>query len=188
MEPAASNTTPPPLFMGIKKRRPSSADKRFCGDHMGIGNNVLIQKMMQKAGDTEVVFADSVVKVNKRTKMQERILLITENAIYNVDKNVNYKVKRRILIKDVGSIVVSTFADNFFLIRVPSEYDYFLVSSKKTEIILRLLTTYQRLTGEPLEVEFLNNFEYAAEIGLIREVEFTQGQGGVNTHVTSKKK
>ena len=88
--------------------------------------------------------------------MQERILLITEKAIYNLDKNVNYKVKRRISITSVGSLVVSTYADNFFLIRVPSEYDYFLVSARKTEIILRLLTSYQKLTNEPLEVEFLN--------------------------------
>ena len=108
------------------------------------------------AGDLQIIFADTVIKVNKRTKMQERILLITENYICNVDKNTNYKIKRKIHIRDVGSLVVSTHADNFFLIKVPSEYDYFFVSAKKTEIILRLLTAYQRITGTPLEVEFLD--------------------------------
>ena len=88
--------------------------------------------------------------------MQERILLITDNHIYNVDKNTGYKVKRKIQIRDVGSLVLSTFADNFFLIKVPSEYDYFLVSPKKTEIVLRLLVAYQQLTGQSLQIEFQN--------------------------------
>lgn len=88
--------------------------------------------------------------------MQERILLITENHICNVDKSTNYKIKRKISIKDVSCLVLSTFADNFFLIKVPSEYDYFFVSARKTEIVLRLLTAYQKLTDTPLEVEFLD--------------------------------
>ena len=43
-------------------------------------------------GDKEILFADMVTKVNKRFKMQERILLITTNYIYNIDPS-NYKVR-----------------------------------------------------------------------------------------------
>ena len=39
-----------PLFMGMKKRRPSSSDKQFLGDYINLSSNVHIQKIMQKAG------------------------------------------------------------------------------------------------------------------------------------------
>ena len=46
-------------------------------------------------GDMSVAFSDVIIKINKRNKMQERILLITEAAVYNIDPG-SYKVKRRI--------------------------------------------------------------------------------------------
>jgi hypothetical protein len=54
-------------------------------------------------GDKEILFADLVTKVNKRFKMQERILLITTNYLYNIDPS-NYKVKRKIAVCEVTSI------------------------------------------------------------------------------------
>ena len=150
--------------------------------------------MTFRGGDSQVLFSDTVVKVNKRTKTQERILLMTENHLYNIDKANNYKVKRKIPLREIGSIILSTFADNFFVIQVPSEYDYLLVSSRKTEIVLRLLASYEMLTKEPLDIQFLNryetkphrclsftfeglSFDYAAEVGYIREVEFVLSPG-----------
>ena len=41
--------------------------------------------------------------MNKRLKMQERILLITEKTIFNIDPG-TYKVKRKISIYDLTSV------------------------------------------------------------------------------------
>jgi len=62
--------------------------------------------------------------------MQDRIILITETAIYNIDPG-SYKCKRRIPLKELGSVSISKLPDNFFTLHVPSEYDYLMVSSKK---------------------------------------------------------
>jgi len=116
--------------MGQKERRRSSGLKMFLGDYLNLATNPAIMKVMAKhgklgaltcfpsphrlAGDSTIAFSDVVIKINKRNKMQERILLVTgkrmhqvvifisqknlttvESAVYNIDPG-SYKVKRRI--------------------------------------------------------------------------------------------
>eukprot|EP00163_Fabomonas_tropica_P023677 TRINITY_DN4107_c0_g1_i11.p1 TRINITY_DN4107_c0_g1~~TRINITY_DN4107_c0_g1_i11.p1 ORF type:complete len:181 (+),score=45.01 TRINITY_DN4107_c0_g1_i11:518-1060(+) len=82
-------------FMGEKERRRSSAVKTFVGDNLSLGNNSTVTKKMAKHGDKKVVFSDYVIKVNRRNKMQKRVLLISDQALYNLDPS-NFKCKRRI--------------------------------------------------------------------------------------------
>ena len=35
-------------------------------------------------GDSKIKFADYAIKVNRRNKMQKRVILVTENGIYNM--------------------------------------------------------------------------------------------------------
>lgn len=89
-----------------------------------------------------------VIKINKRNKMQDRILLMTgtsyfigrhgvavltflrkEQAVYNIDPS-GYKMKRRIPIREVGAVSLSKLPDNFFCLHVPSEYVLDLASSR----------------------------------------------------------
>jgi len=49
------------------------------------------------------------------------------------------------LIRTIGSVSMSSFADNFFILHIPTEYDYLFVSNKKTEIIVRLMALYERI-------------------------------------------
>jgi len=60
--------------------------------------------------------------------------------------------------QDLGSISLSKLPDNFFAIHVPSEYDYLLVSNKKTEIVTKLVENYEAVVGKPLPVNFGNRF------------------------------
>ena len=82
-----------------------------------------------------------------------------EKAIYNIDYTKKYKVKRRIEIKDVDEGKMSKLADDFFAICVPSEYDYLLVSAKKTEIALKIYEAKEALTNETLKLSFSNWYE-----------------------------
>jgi hypothetical protein len=81
--------------------------------------------------------------------------LCPDQAIYNIEPKSN-KVKRRIPLSQLGFIHLSKYGDNFFCLHVPSEYDYLLVSPKKTEIITRILENYEALMGHPLPVTFAN--------------------------------
>eukprot|EP01094_Clydonella_sp_ATCC50884_P028039 TRINITY_DN8300_c0_g1_i2.p1 TRINITY_DN8300_c0_g1~~TRINITY_DN8300_c0_g1_i2.p1 ORF type:complete len:208 (-),score=48.83 TRINITY_DN8300_c0_g1_i2:35-658(-) len=187
--PAGAAAAAVPLFMGKKRRRKSSCYKCFDGDYLNICSNQSVAKHMSKSRCKEVLFADMVVKVNKRMKMQERILLITENILFNIDPS-TYKVKRRISLFDVTSLTVSTKEDNFFCIHVGTEYDYLLVSTNKIEIILTLMMQYEALTELQLPVTFADTFEYKALSGpsSMREVTFTETEEGILTSIGPSKK
>ncbi|KYQ91220.1 hypothetical protein DLAC_08146 [Tieghemostelium lacteum] len=132
-------------FMGRKKRRNSSVSKVFLGDFLKLSLNVTILKMISKYGDNHILFSDVLVKVNKRNKMQERIVIITDKSLYNVHPT-DYKLKRRISLENITSLSMSTLEDNFIIIHVNSEYDYVLVSSRKTELTTILVEAYYKLT------------------------------------------
>ncbi|EGC39253.1 hypothetical protein DICPUDRAFT_86183 [Dictyostelium purpureum] len=132
-------------FMGKKRRRNSSVSKVFLGDFLRLSNNVSILKMISKFGDNQILFSDVLIKVNKRNKMQERIIIITDKSIYNVNPK-DYKLKRRISLENVTSLSMSTQEDNFIILHVNSEYDYVLVGSRKIEIATVLVESYHNLT------------------------------------------
>lgn len=119
--------------------------------------------------------------------MQERILLITDLAIYNVEPS-SHKVKRRITLKELGSISLSKLPDNFFCLHVPSEYDYLLVSNKKTEIVTKIVEAYEKHAGTKLAVSFSNSFDYKIDNDVYREILFTNVEGGISTQIFTKKK
>jgi hypothetical protein len=118
----------------------------FLGDYLSLATNAAILRTMAKHGDKALMFADHVVKVNRRNKMQRRTLLITDQAVYNLDPG-SYKVKRRIPLSILGSVSMSSLQDNFFALHVPTEYDYLLVSSKKIEIVTTIVKAYRAATG-----------------------------------------
>lgn len=175
-------------FLGQKERRKSSSVKMFLGDYLSLASNSSILKVLAKNGDSSIIFSDIIIKINKRNKMQERILMVTDQAIYNVDPGSSHKVKRRIPLKDLGGASMSTLPDNFFCLHVPSEYDYLLVSNKKTEIITKIKDAYEKLCGSALSVEFGNSFEYRIDDSVVREILFTNVEGGISTQIFTKKK
>jgi len=70
----------------------------------------------------EYKHASLVVKVNKVGKKQERVLLVSSSAIYNLKGKNSYKVNRRIRHEDIGAITNSETGHEF-VIHVPEEYD-----------------------------------------------------------------
>lgn len=175
-------------FMGKKERRRSSLNKPLQGDYMGAKTNNKILSIIGKHEEKEVLFADSVIKINRKCKRQERILLLTEKALYNIDP-VSIKSKRRIGLLDISCVKMSGLQDNFFVICVPTEYDYLFVSSKKIEICLQLRRQYQFVHhGQVLPIEFKNTLEYKVDSGSFRDIKFTSEEDGVSTQIFEKKK
>jgi hypothetical protein len=80
-----------------------------------------------------LIFSDKIKKINMYAWVQDRILAITNEKIYNIKKQ---KVKRMILIHKVGGITKTLISGKTeFIIHVPSEYDYRFVSDRREEII-----------------------------------------------------
>ena len=94
-----------------------------------------------------------VYKINKRSKKQERSLLVTTKAIYNISKqnimtqmiaifSSSFQVKRKIDIAKLSGITVSDMSSEF-IIHINEEYDYrYSCNSRRDQILLMITKAY----------------------------------------------
>lgn len=89
---------------------------------------------MKLISGEKLLFADKVKKTNMFEWTQERTLVITNHAVYNIHKK---DVKRCILIRDIGGIskTVPPSKAIEFTIHVPTTYDYRFSSPHRDAII-----------------------------------------------------
>jgi len=171
------------IFKNKKKRNRGSLNAEFKGDYINANGNIQLQLAFSKTGDKEVLFADRVDKINDKCKIQRRIFLISDLAIYNIDQSSSkYQVKRRVPISDIESIYVSTYTDGYFVIKVPNSYDFLYCSWRKTEI----LTAIQKERNIPVIIS--NRFTFNPGKGGIREVVFVEDAKSPKANVKLTKK
>ncbi|KAL4427052.1 hypothetical protein ABPG74_001007 [Tetrahymena malaccensis] len=109
------------------------ADKSIC-DKFEKGEKVLLSSLVQK--------------YNHVNKKQERILCITDKAVYNISpskflsklisKVVQVRIKRRIPFNKIHAVTISRFGSQF-IIHVPDEHDYLLQSDDFRQKIIEVL-------------------------------------------------
>lgn len=121
---------------------PLKEDENY--DRLDMKGNKDCMKMLESQSSlTEmVVYSNNLKKINKRGVEQERILLITDRAVYNLMPKNPGKCKRRIPIEDIGALSLATLSHEFVL-HVPNEYDYRFKSLEKDKIAKVLKRTYQ---------------------------------------------
>jgi len=127
-------------------------------DKLGLASNAKVLKVLSSysAGNEIVHLSDKIEKINRKMKVQQRVIMITSRAIYNLDpKNVG-ACKRRIGLEMVRMITASSKTGQF-VIHVPSEYDYFFNSSVKDEVVDVVRKNYRNVTGRELKVEVIDN-------------------------------
>ncbi|CAI7908852.1 unnamed protein product [Closterium sp. NIES-54] len=168
----------------VRVRRRAATHKVFQGDYLQLADeNHAILKMLRKQGDQSVIFADTVAKVNRHNRIVPRLLVVTEKAVYIIERD-TFRLKRRIPLDIIESLYLSELADNFLALMVPKEFDCLLVSTRKTEIVT-VLVDATKTTSRELKVCFSNKFEYTMDPDTTRQVEFTQVAGGVSTRITN---
>jgi myosin-1 len=151
------------IYQGQKLRRRDSLVKQPVGDYLHIANTEKFHKLCEKHDDkgSKLLFSGIINKINQRYQIQSRIMVITETGIYNMDMEAS-SVKRKIPITSASTISISTMRDNFFIVRVPDEYDYFFETPNKTEVIKTLLEQYKKLTGKQLDLQVDDKLFYRA--------------------------
>jgi len=125
-------------------------------DMLKLADNVQCQKMLSKMGDNfpeqeKVVMSVKLVKINKRGKEQNRILLLTDKALYNLKPKEIRKCQRRIDLEKIVSVTVSSTSQEF-AIHIPEEYDYRYKSGHKDRIASVLSELYKRKEGKKLAI------------------------------------
>jgi len=184
------------IFKGKKERNRQSMMRgttAFYGDFLGLQENLEIKNLFTSNGDKELIFSDIVNKVNKRFKVQERILLASDKALYNMEKLKKpkkgslYMFKRRIPFDKIESVSLSTLSDNYFVVHVPSEYDYVYESPKKTIFITLLNNVWRKQRGIQLKLNFLESIEYKVKKGQAKaKIGFGKDETAISPHLKKK--
>ena len=84
-----------------------------------------------------IYYSGNIIKVNDKEKSQERVLLITDKAIYNIKKK---ELKRRFELNNIIGITISPSTNEFVIHGGEAEYDYHYLSKDKLFLIVYLIT------------------------------------------------
>jgi len=103
--------------------------------------------------EEKIEFSDKVLKINKFGFKQERNLVITDKALYNLKKT---QLKRRIDLKAIKGITLAKSTDEFVIHCNDEDYDYQYISPKKKTIVEILAKYYYNINGEELKLFELN--------------------------------
>ncbi|KAL0228230.1 hypothetical protein RCL1_004373 [Eukaryota sp. TZLM3-RCL] len=169
---------------GKTRRRSSPKLIDVCADHANCGTSPSFQRVMAKNGDSFVLFSSECLKVHsKSTKAQDRIICMTDRAIYNLLPK-SFKCRRRMSLKSLTGVSLSKLADNFLALHF-EDYGYLIVLARKTEFVNCLLSIQPSLHSS-FNIILSNSFVYrGGKRDLFREVVFesitTDVGNGVST-------
>eukprot|EP01083_Nonionella_stella_P016534 46156_1 len=107
----------------VEATRKALSDKDM--DLLKLRNIDAIKELIKKEGNgiERVMCSCKVTKINRKGRNQDRYLMITNKAIYNLKPKKYKQSQRRVLISKVGMITLSSLSPEF-AIHVTDEYDY----------------------------------------------------------------
>ena len=120
-------------------------------DFLNLSKNYTIKNNITR--EEEIQFSDKVLKINKHNWKQERNILITDKAIYNLKK---LSLKRRIDFKTIKGITLSKQSDEFVIHCNDIDYDYHYISQRKKIIVEIIAKNYELINEEELKLFELN--------------------------------
>ena len=120
-------------------------------DFLSLTNDYSIKKNITR--DEELQFSDKVQKINKNGWKQGRIMLLTDNAIYNLKKN---SLKRRIDYKTIIGMTLSRLSNEFVIHCEDIDYDYHYISPRKKMIVEIISKNYLLIKEEELKLFEVN--------------------------------
>jgi hypothetical protein len=119
----------------------------FKGDYLAARNDTAMLRAVHAVGDEHILFSDYVQRVDRRNKYQRRILLITDAHVLCLWADRGRPVRRVIQILAIRHISLSRQSADMFVLHYADEYDYLLISSKRSEIMYHLLTQTRELSS-----------------------------------------
>ena len=172
-------------------------------DNLNFANDAEIKAMI---GHETVYYSDKIIKVRQGlfSSNQERNILITDEAIYNLKGK---EKKRSFKIEHLRGITISRMSDKFVVHGKNEEYDYLYSSPHRLKIIEILEAIYEYLTQNELLFSIINEKDlskfvvgkkerkgnsdlYKVEANKLMSVrEFIESGGSmnINTHANSLK-
>ena len=135
--------------MFSNKMIPSQID--FQEDILKIKNDPSVKEIIS---NENFIFSDKIIKINRFGFHQVRILIITNNAIYNLKQKT---LQRRLLISKLKGISISSFSYELVFHGNEEEYDYHYISFSIPKIVYIVEKCFELLTGNELQFAFHSN-------------------------------
>jgi len=158
------------IFRG---KKPWDVARRFEADYLQLESNVGRQKyldgmqaLFSRFGDSQVLFADYITKVNSKDKGQKRAIVVTDKYIHKQDPK-NYKVKKfETPLQEITSIALSSKEDCFVVIHAKEPYRDLLLDlglsgeERASEFVSVLKLFVKKQFGIDIMVEISDNIPY----------------------------
>jgi hypothetical protein len=168
------------LFTGKKKRRPSSASKRFICDHVGVGDSEEIAVLLRDHNDQGVRFLDRTSRLASHSHMSECMCLVADTNVYILNSRLVPDANLPCFpIESIQKISTSEERDNAIVIHLPNFRSELLMTPYKVVLITVLVKRFREITETDLEVKFSNILEFPVSEVALFEVNFIPAAEGV---------
>ncbi|XP_012269556.2 unconventional myosin IC [Athalia rosae] len=132
------------LFKNKKKSYAKSLGPRFQVDRLGEEYKALRQTFTANIlpSGENIRYATPVVKYDRHGyKPRERVLILTEKAVYILDTIKTFRLKHRLPYQSINELVVTGESDNLLIVRIPPE-----LKKDKGDLILEVPHIIEALT------------------------------------------
>jgi hypothetical protein len=133
------------IFKGLKQRRKDSITKIYKGDYIGVNTMESIRILLNLTNESKILFSGIVTKLTDKT--EDVIWVITEQFIYELDRNIGNIIKNKINISKMTGMGFSTYKDGLFVLYFPNKNDHLYESIRKTEICEVLMKSYKTISN-----------------------------------------
>merc|ERR1719181_1554433 len=122
-------------------------------DHLKLASDKKALKALasNSAANGKVLFSATMVKINRKGKAQNRVLLITSRHILNLMPDNYSKCNRCMQISQLHHLTTSA-TNQEFVLHLTDEYDYRFKTSLYEQAVGVLRDTYSKVTGGDLAV------------------------------------
>ncbi|XP_043282313.1 unconventional myosin IC [Venturia canescens] len=169
------------LFEDKKKSYAKSIGPRFQEDRLGEEHSALRQTFIANIlpSGENIKYGTPVVKYDRHGyKPRERVLILTEKAVYILDTIKTFKLKHRLSYEAIEELVVTGESDNLLIVRIPPE-----LKKDKGDLILEVphiieaLTKAIDITNNPkiLKIVHSESLSHKLVSGKEGTIEFTTG-------------
>jgi len=122
-----------------------------------IDNDYLLfhrDKEIRKIINNEIIlYSDAITKINRHGQAQDRSLIITNLALYNLKKK---ELKRRVEIKNIKGISCSSENKELVIHCAENEYDYHYISARRNKIIQIINAAFRESHKLEIDVCIIN--------------------------------
>eukprot|EP01084_Bolivina_argentea_P098896 177782_1 len=126
-------------------------------DTLKLTSNADCIKMLSKMADNfpeeeQIILSNKIIKINKRGKEQQRVILVTDKAIYIMKPLDLRKCRRRIALGKIASITVLTTSDEF-TIHIFDEHNHRFKCKNNIDIISIIAHLHQNKNGKTFPIQ-----------------------------------